>query len=154
VACVVQSGRAMAVAKKSAVLLVTAMFVAACQLDEGQRDRQIIDVHAERQGDGVLVHVFVKNLGTGTHCDDRSSRHCNEYCVKGTWAREGSIVALQEGCNDEELRPDHVGVVKIFAPAVPVPSDGRVVMRFGMKKEDAADYFQDESDGEWTLLSP
>ena len=151
-ACVVQSGRAMAVAKKTAVVLVTAMFVAACQLDEGQRDRQIIDVHAERQEGGVLVHVFVKNLGTGVRCDSRSDRHCNEYCVKGTWARDGSIVAMQEGCNDEELWPDHVGVVKIFAPAV--PSDGRVVMRFGMKKEDAADYFQDESDGEWTLLSP
>jgi hypothetical protein len=129
--------------------LVLSMLLAGCKLDEAERDRQIIDVHAERQDDGVLLHVFVKNLGTGSICKPKG---CNEYCVEATWARDGSIVATQEGCNDAELRPDHVGVVKILARDI--PRDGRVVIRLRMKKEDCPDCYQDESDGEWTLLSP
>jgi hypothetical protein len=72
--------------------------------------------------------------------------------VTATWAREGSIVAIEEACNEERLWRDHVGVLRIFARDI--PTSGRVVIRLGMKKEDCPDCFQDQSDGEWTLLSP
>jgi hypothetical protein len=96
----------------------------------------------------VKLHVFVKNLGDGSGTSEQSNR----YCVKAKWAQDGSIVASKEGCNDEELRRDHVGVVEIFAAHV--PREGRVEIRLEMAKEDCPDCYQDESDGEWILLSP
>lgn len=135
---------------RTARWLAASLLLAGCKVDSAARDRQIIDVHAERQGEGVMLRVFVKNLGATS--GESSKGHSNEYCVTAAWARDGSVVAMAEACVDEELRSDHVGVVKIFQPSV--PRDGRVVVRVAMKKEDCPDCYQDEADGEWTMLSP
>lgn len=135
---------------RTARWLAASLLLAGCKVDSAARDRQIIDVHAERKGEGVVLTVFVKNLG-GTS-GESSKGHSSEYCVKAAWARDGSIVAMGEACIDQELRADHVGVLTIFEPNV--PRDGRVVVHVAMKKEDCPDCYQDEADGEWTMLSP
>jgi len=115
---------------------------------EGQKDIQIADVTARRDGDRVMLTVLVKNLGDGS-----GTRHeSKKFCVDAGWQTPSRFMASDRQCKTKTLWRDHVEELALVG--FPVPKGERVEIHVSMNEEHCKECFQDADDGEWVLLSP
>ena len=132
-----------------AVAVFVVLPLTACKTDPFlEKDIQIADVTARRDGDRVTLNVLVKNLGDGSG----TKRESKEFCVTARWGTPARLIASDTRCKTKTLWRDHVEELTLVG--FPIPTAERIEIHVSMTEEDCKECFQDADDGEWVVLSP